>query len=152
MPRIEKNGGTGSGTVVSVTGVLPITVDNTDPANPVVHFSGSTGSTPVRANKSMAASATSADGQLACATAIATTPAVSSAAGGGIGVRINGVSVLLGDGTKVAVDCYFSADGGATPRAEKTVLAGDLLYWNGSVALFELATSDLVDFVYNVDT
>lgn len=105
----------------------------------------------VRANKSMAASTTVADGDLACATAVATTPATSSTAGGYIGVVVNGVAYLVGDGTKVAVDCYFSGDGGATARLMKSVVAGDLLYWNGSIAGFQLAAAtDKVSFLLDV--
>jgi hypothetical protein len=107
----------------------------------------------VRSNKNMAASTTAADGDVACATAVATTPASSTTLGGGIGVRVNGVNYLVGDGTKVAVDCYFSADGGATARALRAVVATDLLYWNGSVAGFQLAAAtDKLDFVYDVST
>jgi len=109
--------------------------------------------TPSRGNKSMTASTTTADGNVACATAVATTPAASTTAGGGIGVRVNGVNYLVGDGTKVAVDCYFSGNGGTTARALRSVVAGDLLYWNGSVAGFELAAgTDKIDFVYDVST
>ena len=107
-------------------------------------------STPVRGNKHMAASVTAADGQQACATAVATTPSASTTAGGYVGVAVNGVSVFVGDGTKVAVDCYFSADGGTTARAMKAIVAGDLLYWNGSIAGYQLAASDSIDFFYPV--
>ena len=46
------SGGGGGGSVNSVTGVAPIMVDNTDPANPVVHFGSAfvetvTGTAPV---------------------------------------------------------------------------------------------------------
>lgn len=109
--------------------------------------------TEARANKQMAASTTVSDGDLACATAVATTPATPSAAGGYVGVQVNGVNHLVGDGTKVAVDCYFSADGGATARALQAVVAGDLLYWNGSVAGFQLAAAtDTVSFFYEVSS
>lgn len=109
--------------------------------------------TGVRSNKNMAASTTVADGDVACATAVATNPAGSSTLGGYIGVRVNGVNYLVGDGTKVAVDCYFSADGGVTARALRAVVATDLLYWNGSVAGFQLAaTTDKLDFLYDVST
>lgn len=109
--------------------------------------------TPVRANKGMSASTTTADGNLACATAVATTPATSSAAGGAIGVQVNGVSYLVGDGTKVAADCYFSGNGGTTARALRSVVAGDLLYWQGSIAGFELsAVTDKISFIYEVSS
>jgi hypothetical protein len=106
-----------------------------------------------RGNKNMAASDTAADGNQACATAVAVTPASSSTAGGYVGVRVNGVNYLVGDGTKVAVDCYFSGDGGTTARTMKAIVAGDLLYWNGSIAGFQLAAAtDKVDFLYDVST
>lgn len=106
--------------------------------------------TGARANKNMPASVTVADGDLACATAVTTTPATSSALGGYIGVQVNGAGQFVGDGTKVAVDCYFSGDGGATARALRLVVAGDLLYWNGSIAGFQLAASDRVSFFEDV--
>jgi hypothetical protein len=107
---------------------------------------------PVRANKGMTASTTTADDDLACATVVATTPSASSTAGGGIGVRVNGVAYRVGDGSKAA-DCYFSADGGTTARLLRSVIAGDLLYWVGSVALFQLdAATDQIDFDYSVST
>jgi hypothetical protein len=101
----------------------------------------------------MAASTTVLDGAVACATAVAATPAASSAAGGYVGVLVNGIEVLVGDGTKIGVDCYFSSDGGATARAMKAIVAGDLLYWNGSVAGFQLASAtDKIDFSYEVSS
>lgn len=113
----------------------------------LVGFAWATGD---RSNKSMAASTTAVDGDLACATTVAQAPASSSANGGYIGVQVNGVSYLVGDGTKVAVDCYFSGDGGTTARALKSVVAGDLLYWNGSVVGFQLAAAtDKINFLYS---
>jgi len=67
-------------------------------------------------------------------------------------VSVNGLSQLTGDGTKVSVNCYFSADGGTTARAMKSIVAGDLLYWNGTVAGFQLASTDRIDFLYDVST
>lgn len=181
MTRIIGEGESGGGNVDSVTGTLPIVVDNTDPANPVVTLPGnfvrsvtgdlpivvdntdpenpvvtlpgfSAGSSPLRANKNMAASVTVADGDLACATAVALTPATSSAGGGYIGVDVNGVAYSVGDGVKVGVACYFSGDGGVTARTMKLVVAGDDLYWNGSVALFQLEASDRINFNFEVST
>jgi hypothetical protein len=100
----------------------------------------------------MAASTTVNDGDLACATAVAFTPAASSTNGGYIGVGINpAFPYNVGDGTKVNVDCYFSGDAGATARSLKDVIAGDLLFWNQSVAGFNLdAATDVVSFFYSV--
>lgn len=91
-------------------------------------------------NKSMAGEVTEEDGDLACATAISFPPR------GYVQVFVNGIkAVLSGDLTG---ECYFSADSGATARALDAVQVGDLLYWNGSVAGYELAATDRIDFDY----
>jgi hypothetical protein len=101
----------------------------------------------------MAANSTTVDGQTATATAISFTPAISTGGNGGyIGVSVNGVAYVVGDGTKVGVACYFSGDGGTTARALQSVVAGDLLYWNGSVAGFQLSSAFRIDFFYNVNS
>jgi hypothetical protein len=102
----------------------------------------------------MTASTTTVDGDLACATAVAFTPAASTTNGGYIGVGINpAFPYQVGDGTKVGCDCYFSNDGGATARLLKNVVAGDLLYWNQSVAGFNLSSStDIVSFFFDVSS
>lgn len=114
-----------------------------------IDFTAFTGfPTPDRNNKAMTASVTVADGDVACATTIAQTPSSSSTNGGYIGVNVNGAAQFVGDGTKASVDCYFSGDGGTTARALRAVVTGDLLYWNGSIAGFQLAVTDKVSFLY----
>lgn len=108
--------------------------------------------TECRSNKQMAASATTNDGDLGCATAVAVAPAPSSASGGYFGVAVNKLRVNVGDGTKSGVDCYMSGDGGTTARAMKSITTGDLMYWNGSVAGHELETTDIIDYYYPVVT
>lgn len=100
------------------------------------------GGIPTDANKNMSAKATSLDGDLACDTAIVYTPYYD----GYVQVMINGVMVEVGDGDKLHT-CYFSGDNGSTARLIKDIVAGDKLYWNGSL-FFQLATTDIVDFVY----
>lgn len=68
---------------------------------------------------------------------------------GMVDIRVNGVSYELGQGVKTK-DCYFSGDGGATARAIAAIVAGDTLYWNGTIAGFDLDASDRMDFIYNV--
>lgn len=115
-----------------------------------IDFAGFSGfPTPARPNKGMAASTTVADHDLACATPVAVTPATSSANGGYVGARVNGVTYEVGDGDRTH-DCYYSGDGGATARLMKAIVAGDALYWNGSIAGFQLAPTDRIDFVYPV--
>ncbi len=96
---------------------------------------------PALTNKNMTASVTASDGDAACATAIAAAPAL----GGYVGVRVNGVHVQVSNGNKT-LDCYFSGDGGTTARATGAIAAGDLLYWVGSVAGYQLDASDKIDF------
>ena len=92
-------------------------------------------------NKAMIASVTTANGQVACATAIAAKPA------GYPMVQVNGAEQTLGDGVKTT-DCYFSADGGTTARTIALIAIGDLLYWNGAIAGFQLDTTDRISFIY----
>lgn len=65
-------------------------------------------------------------------------------------VIVNGISYEVGDGYKT-FDCYFSDDGGTTARNLFDVEAGDTLYWNGTIAGFDLSGTDRVDFDYDVD-
>ena len=53
----------------------------------------------------------------------------------------------LGDGVKTT-SCYFSGDSGANARAIADIAAGDELYWNGSIAGYELDASMKLDFNY----
>jgi hypothetical protein len=96
-----------------------------------------------RLNKRMTARTTVADGDRACDVAMAATPAAS------ISVLVNGVAVPeLGDGTKAGAVCYFSATAGVTARAWSAVQLGDVLYWQGSIAGYQLGPSDVIDFLY----
>lgn len=64
-----------------------------------------------------------------------------------VDVKINGISVNLGNGV-LTKDCYFSNDGGVTPKLIKDIEAGDMLYWNGENAGYELDPLDDIDFEY----
>ena len=86
------------------------------------------------------ASATSSDGDTAGVT-IAATPE------GMVQVFVNGIQQELGQGVKTK-DCYFSADGGTTARAVSAIASGDTLYWNGSIAGYQLDTNDKISMVY----
>lgn len=107
--------------------------------------SGTPAAFPTQDNKDMTASVTTADFQLACATTVTATPAND----GYVNVYVNGLRVAVGDGVRTK-DCYFSADAGATARAISAIAAGDELYWVQSVAGYNLAASDKIDFDYTV--
>ena len=62
-------------------------------------------------------------------------------------VKVNGVEINLGDGVKTE-DAYFSSDAGSTARSIANITAGDLLYWNGSIAGYELDATDDIDISY----
>jgi hypothetical protein len=105
----------------------------------------STGGVQTRSNKRMTALTTTADGDLAVAVAVTGTPV----AGCYVSVVVDGMRISdVGDGTKVGVSCYFSADGGATARTWAAITTGDTCHWNGSVAGFQLAPTDVVEFDY----
>lgn len=106
---------------------------------------GNAAAVPSSDHKDMAASATAADYSEACATPIIWTPA----GDGYVRVFVNGVAVSVGNGVR-STDCYFSGDGGATARSIANIQAGDTLYWVGSVAGYQLAVTDRVDFDFSV--
>lgn len=66
---------------------------------------------------------------------------------GDVIVKVNGLEVNLGDGAKDEA-CYFSGDAGVTARTIAGIAAGDVLYWMGSIAGYQLDTSDDIDIVY----
>jgi hypothetical protein len=98
-----------------------------------------------QSNKRMAAFATVADGDAACGVAVAKTPAPNTY----VGVRINGIDIPeVGNGTRSNAAVYFSGDGGTTARAWSAIQLGDTCHWQGSIAGYQLATTDIVEFVY----
>jgi hypothetical protein len=66
-----------------------------------------------------------------------------------VGVSINGMSYIVGDGSKL-FDCYFSNDVGVTARSFANIVIGDELYWNGIIAGFNLDIIDRIDLYYNM--
>lgn len=109
--------------------------------------SGLKANTPQKLNKNMAALVTTADHDPALSNAnqLAVTPG----GGGYVRVMVNGIGITIGDGTRTGVEAYFSSDGGVTAKAISALAAGDILYWNGSVAGYELAVTDRIDFDYD---
>jgi len=93
-------------------------------------------------NRNMAALLTTGDGQLACNTHI-----TASTVPGWVVVTVNGVIVEVGDGVKT-MECYFSKDAGATATTYGAITSSDYLYWNGSIAGFQLDTTDVIDCIY----
>lgn len=102
-------------------------------------------SNPIVSNKFMVASVTSVDGDLACVTGMSSTPNN----GGFVRVSVNGDEPEIGDAVKTK-DCYFSGDLGVTARAFNAVASADKLYWNGSIAGYQLSTTDRISFDFNV--
>ncbi|WP_430897600.1 MULTISPECIES: hypothetical protein [unclassified Paraflavitalea] len=135
--------GTDNGKLFRLTTTGAITLGTTSLT--FAAFASIAGSAPSTANKFMTASVTTADGNEACATAMAATPAGSSF----VGVVVSELFVEVGNGVKTKA-CYFSGDGGATARAFGAVVSGDKLYWNGSIAGYQLAATDQVSFLYNI--
>lgn len=97
-------------------------------------------------NVAMAALVTVANGSLATLA-----PILGGVVTGGlVQPLLNGVALQVADSNahKTLFPCYFSADGGTTAKALGHVTVGDHLYWNGSVAGYQLAVSDLITFLY----
>lgn len=77
------------------------------------------------------------------------------ALGGQVDVFVNGIKAIVGNGNRLDlgdftnnVECYFSADGGATARTMAAIVTGDTLYWNGTNAGYDLLAADRVDINY----
>lgn len=70
---------------------------------------------------------------------------------GAVNVLINGISVSEGDGNRNA-EAYFSNDGGLTAKSISNIEAGDELYWNGTIAGFDLTNTDNIDVEYQRTT
>jgi hypothetical protein len=104
-------------------------------------------STPVlnNGNVEMTALATVADGTPATATVVSQP----SAGAGRISAFVNGIMYSVGDGVKTK-PFYISGDGGTTARAFSAVVGGDAIYFNGSVAGFQLAVTDVITLSYMV--
>jgi len=62
-------------------------------------------------------------------------------------IKINGMEVNLSDGNKLK-ECYFSRDGGSSSVLIQDIIAGDTLYWNGSIAGYQLDGTDDLDISY----
>ena len=62
-------------------------------------------------------------------------------------VKINGMEVNLSNGNKLK-ECYFSRDGGNSSVLIQDIEAGDTLYWNGSIAGYQLDGTDDLDISY----
>lgn len=98
-------------------------------------------------NRRMPGRPTIADGDRACDVALAFSPAPGSL----VRVYVNGVHVAqIGDQTKLNCACYWSADGGHTPRRLIDVRAGDILYWCGTYARYQIRAYFELDFIFEV--
>jgi len=99
-------------------------------------------------NSNMTALSTNSGSTLACSTPILSGNVTNSK----VAVFVNGIQYNVGDQT--TDDCYFSADGGTTPRTSGDEQAGDYLYWNyngvNAVAGFDLNASvpDKITFIH----
>lgn len=70
---------------------------------------------------------------------------------GAVSVTVNGLGANLGDGAKDE-PCYFSSDDGTTAKEIANISASDTLYWNGSIAEFELDATDEIDIIYQASS
>jgi hypothetical protein len=120
-----------------VTDAQLVVVGNTSGTN--------TGDQSFRADmRSLTASVTTADHDQA----MVATVSASNTHGGEVAVFVDGQKQFVAvDGATRNGDCYFSADGAAA-RAFAAIVSGDKLYWNGSIAGFQLAATDKIDVLF----
>jgi len=67
----------------------------------------------------------------------------------GFYVFVNGAIVDLGDFDKTK-DCYFSEDGGSSALAIADLGTQSQLFWNGLIAEYDLSTTDIISFQYEI--
>lgn len=60
---------------------------------------------------------------------------------------INGQQLLIGNGTLTA-PLYFSKDNGVSPSIYEEVDSSDNLYWNSSIAGYDLDSNDMITLIY----
>ena len=70
---------------------------------------------------------------------------------GAVAITVNGLGANIGDGAKDE-PCYFSSDDGVTAKEIANISAGDTIYWNGSIAEFELDPTDEIDIIYQASS
>ncbi len=70
---------------------------------------------------------------------------------GSVNIFVNGVHVSPGDGHKNS-GCYFSSDEGQTAKYLNHLDIGDKLFWNGSIAGYQLTNEDFIRFSYKVQS
>jgi hypothetical protein len=69
-----------------------------------------------------------------------------------IEINVNGSIIDVKDGAGTNQACYFSVDGGLTPKTYAQLSTGDTLYWNGILAGYDLDGDDRIDMTYQVES
>jgi len=69
-----------------------------------------------------------------------------------IEINVNGSIIDVKDGAGTNQACYFSVDGGATPKNYSQLSIGDTLYWNGILAGYNLDSDDRIDITYQIES
>lgn len=135
---------TGSGTFVNANGMVSSSA-GTPPLLVMIEdeegSGGGVAETGVDVKEEITCNNTTSDGD-AVGGSITYTPFSS----GMVIIKVNGLAVDISSDNTGSI--YFSADGGTTAKTIANITAGDSLYWNGSVAGYELETSDDLDITY----
>jgi hypothetical protein len=69
-----------------------------------------------------------------------------------IEINVNGSIIDVKDGAGTNQACYFSVDGGLTPKTYSQLSLGDTLYWNGILAGYDLDSDDRIDMTYQIES
>jgi hypothetical protein len=75
-----------------------------------------------------------------------------SAPNGEVQVFVNGMKQVVSySTTSGSGDCFFavsSATAQSSARAKNSIVANDVLFWNGTTAGFNLSSGDVIEMVY----
>ena len=110
------------------------------------NVTGITISTPTILNKSEVVTATTINNDFNTGIIISGTPIANSY----VGVSINGLNVEVGDGVTIK-DCYFSSNGtSGGVRNFSAITSGDYFMWNTTISDYDLDSTDIIAFYYNI--
>ena len=124
------------------TGTTETPGDNSTKLATTAYADAAGGGSSISTNEREETSAATSGNESATGITLSATPAADTR------LQINGIGeIIAGDKLSAA---YFSVDGGTNARALGAAVSGDELIWNGTVAGYELAASDIVSLLYEV--
>jgi len=137
--KFDKSGGTITGPTFFTNGLTANTISATT-------YYNLPKSIPYSNNKSHVTSATTVGDNFNTGVRLSGSPIANSY----VGVTINGINVEVGNGV-ITKDCYFSSNGtSGGVRNFSGITTGDYFMWNTTISEYDLDSTDIISFYYNI--